>query len=184
MKASALWGDAFYTLKYPSVCPCVYFWGTVLTYFCPHFPKLDVQKVVVLDLNIFAQKWSKIAATKKVFYKFFIPLFIFEVPFERLFAPTSLSRMSNIFRDSESLGKIICKKWSQIWKILRKKWSKIAAAKKIQFFFLLLCSLHFNVFLLPLPKVQCPNFLNFQNPWGKVMGRSGLRFENFFSYRL
>ena len=32
-------------------------------------------------------------------------LFTFEVPFNGLFAPTSRSRMSNIFRDSESLGK-------------------------------------------------------------------------------
>ena len=30
-------------------------------------------------------------------------LFNFEVPFKRLFAPTSQSHMSNIFRDSESL---------------------------------------------------------------------------------
>ena len=41
-------------------------------------------------------------------------VFTFEVPFKRLFAPTSLSRMSNIFRDSESLGKSNSKKWSQI----------------------------------------------------------------------
>ena len=34
-------------------------------------------------------------------------VFTFEVPFKRLFAPTSRSRMSNIFRDSESLGKVM-----------------------------------------------------------------------------
>ena len=34
-----------------------------------------------------------------------VRLFTFEVPFNGLFAPTSRSRMSNIFRDSESLGK-------------------------------------------------------------------------------
>ena len=33
----------------------------------------------------------------------------------------------------------------------------------------------------PLPKVQCPNFFNFRNPWGKVRERSRLRFENFCS---
>ena len=54
-KASALWADAVYKLKCPSVCFCV----------C---------------------------------------VFTFEVPFKRLFAPTSRSRMSNIVRDSESLG--------------------------------------------------------------------------------
>ena len=31
-------------------------------------------------------------------------VFTFEVPFKGLFAPTSRSRMSNIFIDSESLG--------------------------------------------------------------------------------
>ena len=41
-------------------------------------------------------------------------VFTFEVQFKRLFAPTSRSRMSNIFRDSVSLGKSNGKKWSQI----------------------------------------------------------------------
>ena len=41
-------------------------------------------------------------------------LFTFEVPFNGLFAPTSQSQMSNIFTDSESLGKSNGKKWSQI----------------------------------------------------------------------
>ena len=36
-----------------------------------------------------------------------------------------------------------------------------------------------NVFLPPLPKVGCPKFLETLNPWGKVMERSGLRFEHF-----
>ena len=42
-------------------------------------------------------------------------------------------------------------------------------------------SLRLTVFLPPLPEVQCPNFLDIRNPWGKVMERSGLRFENFCS---
>ena len=44
------------------------------------------------------------------------------------------------------------------------------------------CSLlryRLNVFLPPLPKVRCPIFLEIQNPWGKVMERSGLIFEHF-----
>ena len=47
---------------------------------------------------------------------FFSHFFTFEVPFNGLFAPTSVSRMSNIFRnlDSESNGK----KWSNIWTFL------------------------------------------------------------------
>ena len=43
-----------------------------------------------------------------------VGLFTFEVPFKRLFAPTSQSQMSNIFRDSESLGKSNGKKWCHI----------------------------------------------------------------------
>ena len=39
----------------------------------------------------------------------------FEVPFTGLFAPTSRSQMSNIFRDSESLGTSNEKNWSKIW---------------------------------------------------------------------
>ena len=44
------------------------------------------------------------------------------------------------------------------------------------------CSLlryRLNVFLPPLPEVECPIFLEIQNPWGKVMERSGLRYERF-----
>ena len=38
---------------------------------------------------------------------------------------------------------------------------------------------HLTVFLPPLPKIGCAIFLEIQNPWGKVMERSGLRFELF-----
>ena len=48
----------------------------------------------------------------------FVCLFTFEVLFNGLFAPTSQSRMSNIFRDSESLGKSNGKKSSNIWTFL------------------------------------------------------------------
>ena len=41
------------------------------------------------------------------------------------------------------------------------------------------CSL-LPVFLLPLPEIGCPIFLEIWNPWGKVMERSGLRFEHFW----
>ena len=44
----------------------------------------------------------------------FVCVLTFEVPFKRLFAPTSQSQMSNIFRGLESLGKSNGKKWSQI----------------------------------------------------------------------
>ena len=44
------------------------------------------------------------------------------------------------------------------------------------------CSLlryRLNVFLSQLPEVGGPIFLEIRNPWGKVMERSGLRFEHF-----
>ena len=87
-KASALWADAFYKSK----CPSVY---------------VSVRVSVCVSVR----------------------LFTFEVPFKRLFAPTSQSRMSKLFRDSESLGKSNGNKLNIfVW-----KWSKIAAQKK--FFF-------------------------------------------------
>ena len=47
---------------------------------------------------------------------------------------------------------------------------------------LCVCSLlryRLTVFLTPLPEVGCPIFLDIRNPWGKVMERSGLRYEHF-----
>ena len=40
----------------------------------------------------------------------------------------------------------------------------------------------FNRLFSPLPKGQCPNCLDFRNPCGKVMERSGLRFDHFCSF--
>ena len=68
-------------------------------------------------------------------------VFTFEVPFKSLFAPTSRSRMSNIFRDPESLGKSNGKKWSQIGTFLfgsclksplPKKMAGFALQKKVE----------------------------------------------------
>ena len=62
---------------------------------------------------------------------------------------------------------------------LAHKGCKIAAAKIVFYrLFFLIFSLRLNVFMLPLSEAQCPNFLDFWNPWGKLMKRSGLRFEN------
>ena len=38
-----------------------------------------------------------------------------------------------------------------------------------------------TLFFSPLAKVGCPKFLEIQTPWGKVVKRSGLRFEHFCS---
>ena len=61
-------------------------------------------------------------------------VFTFEVPFNGLFAPTSQSRMSNIFRDSESLGKSNGKKWSHIQTFLFGSGLKSPHKKKVYFF--------------------------------------------------
>ena len=66
-------------------------------------------------------------------------VFTFNVPFNGLFAPSSWSRMSNIFRDSESLGKSNKKKWSNIWTFMFGNVLKLPRKKK--FFFCLFCGL-------------------------------------------
>ena len=50
-----------------------------------------------------------------------------------MFAPTSRSRMSKIFRDSESLGKSSGKKWSQNWTFLLGSGLKSQCKKKFVF---------------------------------------------------
>ena len=85
---------------------------------------------MVSDLKTFAHKESKLAAAKKVFYRFFLHLF---TPFKRLSAPTSQSPMSKLFRFLESLGKSNGKKWSQIWKLLLIKGVKLPRIKEFVF---------------------------------------------------
>ena len=83
---------------------------------------------MVSDMNIFVWKLSKINAKKSFFLHFFRSSSFFG-----LFAPTSWSRMSNIFRDSESLGKSNGKKWSNIWTFLFE--SGLKSPRKQKFFF-------------------------------------------------
>ena len=107
---------------------------------------------------------------------------LFEVPFKRLFVHTSWSRISKIVRYSESLGKNRAKKGSQIWTFLIKNGLKSPQQKKFLYGFKKNCSLlryRLNVFLLAHSKVGCPKILEIQNPWEKVMERSGLRCEHF-----
>ena len=63
------------------------------------------------------------------------------VYFEAYFAPTSRSRMSKLFRDSESLGKSAGKKWSQNWTFLLGSGLKLPHKKKFFLFadFALFC---------------------------------------------
>ena len=95
------------------------------------------------------------------------------------------------FVDTESLGNSNEKKWSQIWKLLLIKGVRLPRKEKFvlgefclseqDFFCYQFISLRLTVFLPPLHEVKCPNFLDFRNPWGKVMERSGLWFKNFRS---
>ena len=64
--------------------------------------------------------------------------------------------------------------------IFAQKWSEIAATKKVFFtdFFSFVYFLG-TIFLPPLLKVECPKFVEIRNPLGKVLERSGLRFEHF-----
>ena len=71
------------------------------------------------DLNIFAEKWSKIAAANKFFFLTFFLLHLF-TPFKCLFAPNSKSPMSNLFWFSESLGTTNGKKQSQMFLTISK----------------------------------------------------------------
>ena len=87
--------------------------------------------------NFYFNKACKIAAQKKLvfgaYFAFLSMIFlvsVFLTPLNNLFAPTSRSPMSKLFRVSESLGKSNGKKWSQIWKLLLIKGVKSPRKKK------------------------------------------------------
>ena len=73
-----------------------------------------------------------------------IRLLPFVVPLQCLFAPSSQSRISITFRDSELFGKSNEKKWSQIGKLSQINKRKIAA----QFFFWANFALLSSIFLV------------------------------------
>ena len=63
-----------------------------------------------------------------------VRVFTFEVPLKRLFAPTFQSRMSNIFKDLESLGKSNGKKLYQIWIFFFESCLNLPRKKRFVFF--------------------------------------------------
>ena len=69
----------------------------------------------------------------RLFVRLFICVFTFEAPFKRLFAPTSQSQMSNIFRDAESLGKSLWKEVVSDLNIFFENCLKLPREKKIVF---------------------------------------------------
>ena len=105
-------------------------------------------------------------------------VFTFEVPFNGLFAPTSRSRMSNIFRDAKSLGKSNGKKWSQIWTFLFEICWKSRHKKKVffsplfSFFFNLLWFLvFFNCLCAPPSQSRMSNIFRDSESLGKSNGK-------------
>ena len=69
----------------------------------------------------------------RVFDRVFVCVFTFEVSFKRLFDPTSRNRMSNIFRDLQSLGKSNGKKWSHFGTFLLRSGLKSRRKKSLFF---------------------------------------------------
>ena len=125
-------------------------------------------------MNIFVWKLSKMAAQKKVFFLTFFGLLRFLVFFNGLFAPTSQSRMSNIVRDSESLGKSNGKNWSQIWTLLFENCLKSPHKKKFfsSFFFgLLWFSVFFNGLFAPITRSRMSNIFRDLESLAKSNGK-------------
>ena len=87
----------------------------------------------------------------------FVPFHILDI--EAYFSPTSRSRMTKNFRDSESLGKSNGKKWSQIYQLLLIKGVKSPRKKKFVFranFALLSWIFLVSVFLTPFNGLCAP----------------------------
>ena len=124
--------------------------------------------------------WNRRA--KKVFFFTFFGLFRFLVFFNSLFAPISRSRMSNIFRDSESLGKSNGKKWFQIWTFLFENCLKSPRKKKV--FFLIFFSLlrflvFFNSLFAPTFWSRMSNIFRDSESLGKSNGKKGSNIWTF-----
>ena len=114
--------------------------------------------------------WENFTLLKRIFWHrcFSLRSMIFLPPL-----PKSNVQTFQIFR---ILGEKLWKEVVSDLKTFAHKGCNIAAARNFfTIFFFFFCSLHLNVFLPPLPKVQCPNFLDFWNSLAKVLKRSGLR---------
>ena len=126
---------------------------------------------MVSYMNIFVWKLSKIAAQKKVFFFTFFGLLWFLVFFNGLFVPISQSGMSNIVRDSESLGKSNGKKWSQIWTFLIENCLKSPRKKKFFFSFFFTFEVPFNGLFASTSRSRMSNIFRDSEPLGKSNGK-------------
>jgi hypothetical protein len=106
-------------------------------------------------------------------FSLFFNLLRFSVFFNGLFAPTSRSRMSNFFRDSESLGKSNGKKWSQIWTFLFENCLKSLQKKVffLHFFSLLRFLVFFNGLFAPISRSRMSNIFRDSESLGKSIGK-------------
>ena len=123
--------------------PCVFFFFFSPVWYFPNQCMFTIFNFTIFVVLTFSYVFKASALWADAFSKSICPyvcvcvcLFTFEVPFNGLFAPTSQSRMSNIFRDSESLGKSNGKKWSNIRTFLFASGLKLPRKKK--FFFVLI----------------------------------------------
>ena len=87
----------------------------------PSGPMLSISQNVRLSVCPFVRRFVRFFSLLRYCLNVFLP-------------PFSQSRMSNIFRDSESLGKSNGKKWSQIWTFLFKTCLKSPRKKSLFLF--------------------------------------------------
>ena len=119
--------------------------NALISCICPNFTKFTKPSGPMLSISRNVHMCVCVCGCLCVF-------FTFEIPFKRLFAPTSRSWMSQIFRDSESLGKSNENKWSQIWKLLlikgvvfsptRPHWAELVIESPCPFVVLCVCLCH------------------------------------------
>ena len=100
-------------------------------------------------------------------------LLVFLTPFKGLLPPLLKVQCANLLDFLNPWGKVMEKVVSDL-KTFAHKGCKFAAAQK-KFFTIFLLHLFTPFRRLFAPKVQCPNFLDFWNPLGKVFERNGLR---------
>ena len=86
--------------------------------------------------------------------------------FNFFFAPTSRSPLSNLFRYSEFSGKSNLRSGLG-FELFAQKLCTFASATFFKGFFLLNLFTLLNGLFAPTSQVQCPNFLDIRNPWGK-----------------
>ena len=125
--------------------------------------------------NFFFENCLKSPQKKSII---FFTFFTFEVPFNGLFAPTSRNRLSNIFKDSESLGKSNGKKWSQIWTFLFENCLK--SPRKLFFFTFFTFEVLFNGLFAPTSRSRMSNIFRDSESLGKSNGKKWSSIWTFF----